>query len=168
MADTKLLRRAFGTFATGVTIVTVGGDTPHGMTANSFTTVSLDPPLVLICVGLEAVMHSVLTDEGRFGVSVLASHQAKLATYFADRTRPLGREQFDSVDHLPGAHTGAPLIVDALSHFECEVRGTFDGGDHTIFLAEIVSMDRCADDQALLFLNGRFRQIEPERSEVVT
>jgi flavin reductase (DIM6/NTAB) family NADH-FMN oxidoreductase RutF len=168
MADTKLLRRAFGTFATGVTIVTVGGDTPHGMTANSFTTVSLDPPLVLICVGREAVMHSILTDESQFGVSVLASHQAGLATFFADRSRPLGAEQFDGVDFQPGAFTGAPLIADALSHFECKVRGTFDGGDHTIFLAEIVSLDRCADDRALLFLNGRFRQIEPERSEVTT
>jgi flavin reductase (DIM6/NTAB) family NADH-FMN oxidoreductase RutF len=168
LTDTKLLRRAFGTFATGVTVVTVGGDTPHAMTANSFTTVSLDPPLVLICVERQAVMHSVLTETGRFAVSILASHQEQVARYFADRRRPLGKEQFDAVDWQPGQFTGAPLITNALAHFECELRRTYDGGDHTIFLGELVSLHRCADDQALLFLHGKFRQLEPARSEVTT
>ncbi len=166
--DTKVLRRAFGTFATGVTVVTVGGDTPHGMTANSFTTVSLDPPLVLICVGREAVMHAVLCEQGSFGVSVLAADQGPLASYFADRNRPLGQEQFAGVACQSGQLTGAPLLVGALAHFECVVRRTYEGGDHTIFLAEPVSLHRCADDQALLFLNGRFRQVESERSEATT
>ncbi|RKR86907.1 flavin reductase (DIM6/NTAB) family NADH-FMN oxidoreductase RutF [Micromonospora pisi] len=168
LADTKALRRAYGTFATGVTVVTVGGDTPHGMTANSFTTVSLDPPLVLVCVDRAAVMHSVLTDAGRFAVSVLGSRQAPIARYFADRHRPLGAEQFDAIDWLPGPVTGAPLLTDALAHFECEVRCAYDGGDHSIFLAHLVSMQRASEDEALLFLRGRFRQLEPERSEVTT
>jgi len=166
MADGKALRRAFGTYATGVTVVTVGGDTPHGMTANSFTTVSLDPPLILICVLRDAVMHSVLTANNRFAVSVLASDQEAVARYFADRNRPEGKEQFDAVDWVPGRFTGAPLIEGSLAHFECEVRARYDGGDHTIFLSELLSIERAEDVDALLFLHGRFHQIQQERSDV--
>lgn len=166
MADTTFLRRAFGSFATGVTVVTVGGDTPHGMTANSFTSVSLDPPLVLICVGRDAMMHSLLLATRSFGVSVLAADQEQLARYFTNRDRPLGRRQFDDVDARPGPQTGAPLLGDALTHFECEVRRTYDGGDHTIFLAELVGLQRGRDDAALLFLEGRFRQVEPSTKGV--
>ena len=166
--DSKTLRRAFGTYATGVTIVTVGGQTPHGMTANSFTTVSLDPPLILICVDRTAVMHSVLTDARQFAVSILGAQHEKEARYFADRNRPLGAEQFQQFDWVPGPKTGAPLLADALAHFECRVRRTFNGGDHSIFLARLVSLHRGQDDEALLFLRGKFRQLEPEPSEVVS
>ncbi|MDI1461480.1 flavin reductase family protein [Catellatospora sp. KI3] len=166
VADPKALRRAFGAYATGVTVVTVGGDTPHGMTANSFTTVSLDPPLVLICVGHEAIMHGVLAATNRFAVSVLGSGQEAVARYFADRNRPMGKEQFDAVDWTPGRFSGAPLIIGALAHFECEVRARYDGGDHTIFLSELLSVERAEDDDALLFLHGRFHQIHHERSDV--
>ncbi|NUO58023.1 MAG: flavin reductase family protein [Hamadaea sp.] len=168
LADTKSLRRAFGTFATGVTVVTVGGDIPHGMTANSFTSVSLDPPLVLVCVDRGAVMHSVLCDAGQFAVSVLAERQAGLARYFADNHRPLGAEQFDAVDWVPGPVTGAPLITDALCHFECEVQRAYAGGDHTIFLGRLVWLSRTDEEEALLFLRGRFRQLEPARNEVTS
>ncbi|GHJ44251.1 oxidoreductase [Catellatospora sp. TT07R-123] len=164
--DTKALRKVFGTYATGVTVVTVGGDTPHGMTANSFTTVSLDPPLILICVGREATMHGLLAATNRFAVSVLAAEQEAAARYFADRNRPVGKEQFDAVDWTPGRYTGAPLIGGALAHFECEVRACYDGGDHTIFLSELLSVERSEDIDALLFLHGRFHQIHHERSDV--
>jgi flavin reductase (DIM6/NTAB) family NADH-FMN oxidoreductase RutF len=165
-ADTTLLRRAFGAFATGVTVVTIGGDTPHGMTANSFTSVSLDPPLVLVCVGRGAVMHKLLSETGSFGVSVLASHQESVARHFADRWRPLGSAQFDAVDWLPGRLTGAPLIDGAIARFECELWRSYDGGDHTIFIGEVVSLDRSVEQEALLFFHGRFREISPERREM--
>ena len=158
VADPKTLRRAFGAFGTGVTVVTVGGAHPHGMTANSFTTVSLDPPLVLVCVERTAIMHSCLVEEGRFGISVLGTQQESVARHFADRRRPLGRAQFDVVDWRPGALTDAPLILGALAHFECEVWRAYDGGDHTIFLGLLLSLDRRAADDALLFFQGRFRQ----------
>lgn len=167
MADAKLLRRTFGAFATGVTVVTVGGDTPHGMTANSFASVSLDPPLVLVCVGRSAVMHRILAANGSFGVSVLASHQEGVARHFADRWRPLGLAQFDAVDWLPGRLTGAPLISGALARFECELWQTYDGGDHTIFIGNLLSLDRSIDQDGLLFFRGGFRQVAPERSEMV-
>lgn len=166
VADQKLLRRAFGAFATGVTVITVGGDDPHGMTANSFTVVSLDPPLVLVCVECGAIMHRHLATAEAFGISVLAADQEGVARHFADRHRPLGKEQFDSVDCQPGRLTGVPLIAGAAASFECELWRSYEGGDHTIFLGSLLSMDRRAQADALLFLHGRFRHINSERGEV--
>ncbi|MGW4461208.1 flavin reductase family protein [Micromonospora sp. NBC_01796] len=161
-AEIQLLRRSFSAYATGVTVVTVGGDAPHGMTANSFTTVSLDPPLVLVCVGRQAIMHGLLAETGTFGVSVLSAHQEAVARYFADKRRPLGAEQFEAVDCVPGQITGAPLVRGALAHFECKLRAAYDGGDHTIFVGELLSLDRHLDDKALLFYLGRFAQFDFE------
>jgi flavin reductase (DIM6/NTAB) family NADH-FMN oxidoreductase RutF len=167
VTDRKLLRRTFGTFATGVAVVTVGGATPHAMTANSFTSVSLDPPLGLICVGQQAVMHGRLADE-HFGVSVLGAHQEALARWFANLSRPLGTAQFEGIDCDPGPVTGVPLIGGALAWFECRLWRTYDGGDHSIFIGEVLSMDHPEpeQDEALLFYQGRFRRLEPECSGV--
>ncbi|MER7007255.1 flavin reductase family protein [Dactylosporangium sp. NPDC000555] len=156
--DTQQLRRAFGVFATGVTVVTVGGATPHGMTANSFAAVSLQPPLVLLCVQRDAIMHDALTQCPLFAVSVLAASQEPVARHFADRRRPLGSEQFQVVDWLPGAATGAPLIAGAAAHLECEVWQTYDGGDHSIFIGRLLSLRRCAED-VLVFLHGQFHTL---------
>lgn len=166
IADATLLRRTFGTFPTGVTVVTVGGADPHAMTANSFTSVSLDPPLALICVGHQAVMHHRLA-AGHFGVSVLASHQEAVARRFADFSRPLGAAQFEGVDCDRGPVTGVPLISGALARFECRLWRTYEGGDHSIFIGEVLAMDRPGADgaEALLFYQGRFRRLEPEWRE---
>nr|WP_245713027.1 flavin reductase family protein [Micromonospora nigra] len=168
MSDHRTLRRALATFATGVTVVTVGGQTPHGMTANSFTAVSLDPPLVLVCVDRDALMHRALREAGQFGVSVLAGHQEAVARHFADRRRPLGHDQFDVADWLAGGHTGAPLLVGAAAHFECELWRAYDGGDHTIFLGRLMGLQRHTADGALLFVHGGFRQLDRAPSEVAT
>ncbi|MDG4829917.1 flavin reductase family protein [Solwaraspora sp. WMMD1047] len=162
MSDHKLLRRAFGTFATGITVVTVGGANPHGMTANSFASVSLDPPLVLVCVDHHATMHDRLLDEGLFGISVLGADQQHVARHFADRWRPQGLAEFDPVDWRPGEITGAPLIGGAVAQFECALWRSYDGGDHTIVLGNLLSLDRCAEQDALLFFQGRFRQLNEE------
>ncbi|WP_433328109.1 flavin reductase family protein [Spirillospora sp. CA-294931] len=159
LTDTKALRKAFGAFATGVVVVTVGGDVPHAMTANSFTSVSLDPPLVLVCVGHDAIMHGSLSAAGAFGVSVLGAGQGAVARHFADRRRPLGAAQFDAVDWWPGRVTGAPLIGGAIAGFECELWRRYQGGDHSIFLGRLVSLDRRAGDDALLFFGGRLTSL---------
>jgi flavin reductase len=166
VADAQTLRRAFGAFATGVTIVTTGGETPHGMTANSFTSVSLDPPLVLVCVQRNAAMHQLLAASGHFGVSVLALHQEGVARHFADRLRPLGLAQFDGIDWQPGRVTGTPLVNGALARMECELWRSYDGGDHTIFVGSLLSLERPSEQEALLFFRGRFRHIYPERNEM--
>jgi flavin reductase len=156
-----------GAFATGVTVVTAEGeDAPHGMTANAFTSVSLDPPLVLICIDHSAVMHEVLTSTGHFGVSVLASEQEAVARHFANRWRVLGAAEFEAVDWYPGPLTGVPLISDSLAGFECEVWRSYDGGDHTIFLGRLLSVDRRLDGEVLAFFDGRFCHLDLDRSEV--
>ncbi|MFJ6573620.1 flavin reductase family protein [Streptomyces sp. NPDC091292] len=157
------LRGAFGAFATGITVVTVGGATPRGMTANSFTSVSLDPPLVLVCVHHDAVMHQSLSSARHFGVSVLSASQEAVARHFADHSRPLGRQQFENVGWTRGARTGAPLIDGALAHFECERWRDYEGGDHTIFLGAVRAFERQeAQQDALVFSEGRFRRLAPQ------
>ena len=158
VSDAATLRRGFAAFATGVTVVTVGGEQMHGMTANSFTSVSLDPPLVLVCVDREAQMHDRLKAADGFGVSVLSAPQEWVARHFASRSRPPGPAQFDTVDWMPGLKTGAPLIAGALATFECEVWRTCDGGDHTIFIGEVLCMARDTGHRALIFLDGRFQE----------
>lgn len=165
-AARQSLRHTLGTFATGVTVVTVGGVKPHGMTANSFTSVSLDPPLILVCVQRDALMHGLLRSNELFGVSVLASEQESVARHFADRRRPLGIDQFDAVNWLPGGISGAPLLVDAAAQLECETWRAYDGGDHTIFLARPLWMDRRPDADVLLFLDGQFHQFDRDRSHL--
>lgn len=154
--DSRALRKTFARLPTGVTVVTVGSPTPHGMTANSFTTVSLAPPLVLVCVDRQAVMHGLLQENGEFAVSVLAAEQENVARYFSDRRRPMGHEQFQTIATLPGSSTEAPLIAGAVAHFECRVRHRYDGGDHTIVVGLLLSLDRGAELDALVFHSGRF------------
>ncbi|WP_253873886.1 flavin reductase family protein [Actinomadura rupiterrae] len=164
--DSGLLRRAFGTFATGVTVVTCGGPNPHGMTANSFSSVSLDPPLVLVCVGRDATMNRMLRRSEYFGVSVLSAGQEPVARHFAGRRRALGAAQFDPVDWMPGELTRVPLIDGALAWFECRRWRDYDGGDHTIYTGRLLSMRRQEAGDALLFYDGRFRRVSPEPTEV--
>jgi flavin reductase len=154
--DKASLRRVLGAFATGVTVVTAGGEIPHGMTANSFTAVSLDPPLILVCVGRDALMHNVLDQQTAFAVSILAADQTQVARYFADKRRPVGRDQFAAVSWSPGAHSGAPLIDGSLAHLECELEHRHEAGDHTIYVGRLLSLWRRPGDDALLFLNGQF------------
>ena len=163
--DTTLLRRAFGTFATGVTVVTVGGEDPHGMTANSFSSVSLDPPLLLVSVGRVAAMHDRLAEEPTFGISILAAGQERLGRYFANPLRPAGTAQFDSVDWTPGPRTGVPLLVGALATFECEQWQMYDGGDHTIVVGRLldVAVDTAdPGEEPLMFHRGRFLSSVPQ------
>jgi flavin reductase (DIM6/NTAB) family NADH-FMN oxidoreductase RutF len=127
--------------------------------------VSLDPPLVLICVGHGAIMHARL-GIGFFGVSVLASDQEAVARHFADLARPVGAAQFDGIDCLPGQLTGVPLIAGALARFECELWDSYEAGDHTIFIGRLLSVDRPDEGQdgALLFYRGKFGRHQPESS----
>ncbi|NRQ39758.1 flavin reductase [Nonomuraea sp. NN258] len=146
--------------------MTVGGGAPHGMTASSFTSVSLRPPLVLVCVDRHAIMHARL-GVGHFGVSVLAAGQEALARHFADLSRPMGAAQFVGVDHRPGALTGVPLIDGAVAGFECELWRSYDGGDHTIFVGRLLSAERPAGParEPLIFYDGRFAGLCAEPGE---
>ena len=136
------LREVMARFATGITVLTVCGPHGHGMTANAFSSLSLDPPLVLCCVARAARMHTAITSAGTFAVSMLGADQRDLAKYFADWWRPGGLAQFDCVEWTEGACTGAPLLDGALAWLECKVTNTFDGGDHSIFVGEVLAASR--------------------------
>ncbi|MFI9008102.1 flavin reductase family protein [Actinosynnema sp. NPDC053489] len=158
MEETSL-RDAMSLFATGVTVLTVGGEHVHGMTANAFSSVSLDPPLVLACIAHSAVMHEAIATTKRFGVSIMGADQQATAKYFADKRRPLGAEQFDAVDWVEGRHSGAPLLNGSLAWIECELVQSYAGGDHTIFVGRVLSASRGADAPALLFYSSAFHRI---------
>jgi flavin reductase (DIM6/NTAB) family NADH-FMN oxidoreductase RutF len=160
LSEQPALRQVMAQFATGVTVLTVGGEGAHGMTANAFTSVSLDPPLVLCCVAKAARMHASIVAEGSFAVNILASDQQSLSKYFADWRRPDGMAQFDAVGCTPGAKTGAPLLAGALAWVECEIAQAIDGGDHSIFLGRVVATDRGPGEHALVFYGGGYHQVD--------
>jgi flavin reductase (DIM6/NTAB) family NADH-FMN oxidoreductase RutF len=157
-------RATVGLFATGVTVMTANAvGLEHGMTLNSFTSVSLDPLLVLVCVERDAVMHKVLEGAGAFAISVLGGDQEPLARYFADSSRPAGAAQFDSLRYRVGRATNAPLLDDALAWLECEIERAYDGGDHSIFLARVVMVERGRVREPLLFFGGTYRRLNDGR-----
>ncbi|MFJ8313919.1 MULTISPECIES: flavin reductase family protein [unclassified Streptomyces] len=155
------MREVMSRFATGVIVLSVGGDHIHGMTANAFSSVSLDPPLLLCCVAHSAVMHRALLAERNFAVSIMGADQEDQARYFADKERPLGPAQFDAVDWRPGPHTGAPLLKGALGWLECELSESYDAGDHSVFVGRVLSSTPGPGRDGLLFFDGQFRRTAP-------
>jgi flavin reductase (DIM6/NTAB) family NADH-FMN oxidoreductase RutF len=152
-----VLRDVMSTFATGITVLTAGGEHCHGMTANAFSSVSLDPPMVLCCVARNAQMHEALLRGRYFGVSVLSADQEELARYFARRDRPEGIAQFDDIDWFPATTSGAPLLSGSLAWLECEVAEVYHGGDHSIFLGSVLEATG-RSGEALLFFDGGIHQ----------
>ncbi len=150
------LREVLRGFATGVTVVAAGREIPQGMTANAFTSVSLSPPLVLVCVNRAAAVHQTVLDCRAFAVSVLSGRQEYVARYFADHSRPRGRQEFDIVGWSRGPSTGAPLIHGAIAWMECELAAAYDGGDHSIFVGSVLDGERGTARDALLFFGGAF------------
>lgn len=159
-ATPELFRRVLGTFATGVTVITAerAPGEVHGMTANSFTSVSLDPPLILVCVDRNARLLSYLQTQRRFGVSILKDSQQRLSQFFAE-------PQQDPADYPRLAirfrytDTGIPLLEDALAHLACNVVAQYMAGDHTIFIGEVESLE-LYEGQPLLYCQreyGRFQ-----------
>ncbi|MFD3659483.1 flavin reductase family protein [Streptomyces sp. NPDC058659] len=155
------LRGVLGSFATGITVLTAGREMPRGMTANSFTSVCLDPPLVLVCVLRTAALHDLVLDEKAFAISVLAADQEHLARRFADRGRPRGEREFEAVDTEPGRRTGAPILSGALAWLECGLEAVYDGGDHSILLGSVLDAGGAPGADALLFYRGGFHRLAP-------
>ncbi|MHB1740543.1 MAG: flavin reductase family protein [Actinomycetes bacterium] len=154
------LRTAMGRFTTGVTVVTaVVEDLDYAMTATAFTSVSLDPVLVLVSVEKEARLHDAVMASGRWAVSVLDEHARPAATWFALSGRPLYR-QMDRVAHRRGAHTGAALLSDALAWLECRSWAVYDGGDHSLVVGEVLGLELPHPEQApLVHFRGRYRRL---------
>lgn len=160
VVDPDVFRRALGTFVTGVTVTTtVGpGGEPVGMTANAFTSVSLDPPLVLLCVARSASSFPALQQAGRYAVHILEARQRGISDAFA-RSAGDGVDKFAGVSWRPGPH-GLPLLDDYLTRLECTVVDSIDAGDHVLFVGRVDEVDvRDSDGCApLAFFRGRYTQ----------
>jgi flavin reductase (DIM6/NTAB) family NADH-FMN oxidoreductase RutF len=153
MTDHRPLRDAFGCFATGVTIVTSFDAHRHpvGFTANSFTSVSLDPPLLLVCPGRNAASLSAIRHTGLFGVSVLSSAQRDVAERFATR----GVDRFSHGEWVE-SESGVLLLEGACANFACSLANDIEAGDHQVLIGRIDSFRSAGDRNPLLYLRGRY------------
>lgn len=158
---TEIFRRVLGNFATGVTVITVerSSGAVHGMTASSFTSVSLDPLLVLVCVDHEALSLSYLKTQLRFGVSILKADQRELSDHFARGVQGPEADARLGIRYQ-WSTTGIPLLENSLARLGCHVVAEHPGGDHTIFVAEVESMEY-SEGEPLIHHRGRYRQLQP-------
>jgi len=156
-------RNACGYFATGVTVITAerSPGVVHGMTANSFTSVSLDPLLVLVCVAEIAQMRGLINQRRRFGVSVLKAGQQAISEFFAQTEQPADAERALGVT-FRWTPSGVPVIENTLVQMVCNVVNTYVAGDHTIFLGEVASLE-VFSGQPLLFVRGQYHDFTPTR-----
>jgi len=156
MIDSDTFRSVLGRFASGVTIVTARDDAgvDHGMTVSAFCSLSLDPPLVLLCVDHAASMYDLLLTHPRFGISILSSNQEAYSRRFADPDS----DRFDGIAYSRG-DSGVVLLDDALAHLECRALEHHEGGDHTIFIAAVERAEP-RQSRPLLYYRGGYAQLE--------
>jgi flavin reductase (DIM6/NTAB) family NADH-FMN oxidoreductase RutF len=154
--DARTLRDALGCFATGVTVVTCidGEGRPFGLTANSFTSVSLDPPLLLVCVHRDAASAAALTGASHFAVNVLQTGQQPASIRFSTRAE----DRFGQGDWSEGEY-GAPVLKESLSVFECERDALHEGGDHHILVGRVLKASFDPSLDPLLYFRGKYRRL---------
>jgi flavin reductase (DIM6/NTAB) family NADH-FMN oxidoreductase RutF len=154
--DPRTLRDALGCFATGVTVVTCldAKGKPAGLTVNSFTSVSLDPPLLLVCIAKAAASAGALTAATHFAINVLQTGQQPASIRFSTRDQ----DRFGATPWSCG-EAGAPILKDSLGVFECERFAVYDGGDHHILVGQVVKASFDAGVDPLLFFRGRYRRL---------
>jgi flavin reductase (DIM6/NTAB) family NADH-FMN oxidoreductase RutF len=152
----KDFRATVGAFATGVTVVTTRGEEhSYGMTANAFSSVSLDPPLVLVCVIARSEGSEHIQSNGCFAVNILHSEQEPLSRYFASRERPRGRDAFREIPHRTGA-TRSPILEGAIAYMDCRLHADHEAGDHRIFIGEVLELGFNPDGTPLVFHGGQY------------
>jgi flavin reductase (DIM6/NTAB) family NADH-FMN oxidoreductase RutF len=155
-------RSAMGRFATGVTVITVDDHGKvEGMTANAFTSVSLDPILVLVCVSHQARTHAHLHARKRFGINVLSEHQRKISEHYALAERDPALAEHEAGAKFDRTQHGTPVLTGALAYLECRLQTTYEAGDHTIFIAEVEDVV-VHEGRPLLYFQGAYRAIGPE------
>jgi flavin reductase len=159
--DPAVFRRAVGRFPTGITVVTTrDGNIDHAMTANAFTSVSLEPLLVLVCVEIEARFHDAVLAAGVWGVSILDGGGRAAAAWLATRGRPL-HDQLARTPHHRGAVTGVALLDAAGATLECRTTAVHPGGDHSIVVGEVVGVGIDENNtSALVYHRGAYRHLD--------
>lgn len=146
-------------FATGVTIITVDLDGEvHGMTANAFASVSLDPMLVLVCVDHTTRTHAHLHAKKRFGINVLAENQRAISEYYARPERSHDHAEAEAGARFDRTAHGTPVLRESLAYLECRLRSAEQAGDHTIFIAEVEDVV-VGDGDPLMFFRGKYRKV---------
>ncbi|MFK4070894.1 flavin reductase family protein [Streptomyces sp. NPDC029674] len=157
--DGKTLRSVCGLFVTGVTVITSGGgERAAGTTVNSFTSVSLDPPLVLFCLHQASRLRALVEESGAYTVNFLAGRQEPLAWAFAGRHTAT----LQDVEHRYSA-VGVPVLSQAMAFLSCRLVNAFEGGDHTIFVGEVAELGvPRADTEPLIFFRGSMGSLEDE------
>jgi len=160
--ERRRLRALMAHFATGVAVVAARhGPLLAGMTANAIASISIDPPILMASIARKAETHVAIVGSHAFAVSVLADDQRALAECFAQRTTATKLQRFcDAAWHE--AETGSPILEGALAYFDCRLTARHDGGDHTIFLGEIVAASFRDDAAPLLWYGSRYRRLAPE------
>jgi len=147
-------RNALGRFASGVTVVTaIFADGPWGMTVSAFSSLSLEPPLVLICIDKRAGGHDNLAVGSFFAVNILSDCQEEVSRRFASRDV----DRFEGIRFRPGS-TGAPLLDGALANIECRAIDAHPGGDHTIIVGEVLATE-ISDGKPLAYFRGSYAQL---------
>lgn len=154
--DQLEFRRVMGHFATGVTVVTThdGAGKLAGLTANAVASVSLDPPMVLVCVDKKSDSYASFGASQVFAVNILSNAQETLSRRFAKS----GGDKFTGIGYRLGT-TGAPLLEDTIAHLECRVRHAFDAGDHTIYVGEAIGVAVSSEEDPLLYFRGGYRNL---------
>ncbi|MEV0387651.1 flavin reductase family protein [Nonomuraea sp. NPDC050643] len=156
--DPGSYRKVVGRFATGVAIVTTRmGDVDHAMTVNSFTSVSLDPLLVLFCAEKVARFHDAVMEAGVWGVSILPASMEGASRFFAHRGRPLNG-QLARWPHHRG-ESGVALFDGAIATVECATTAVHDGGDHSIVVGEVTALDTPSDGPPLIYHEGQYKTL---------
>lgn len=159
--DSRKFRDVMGKFATGVTVVTVQeAGNPHGMTVNSFTSVSLDPLLVLISLDKESTTTGILRRTGRFTVNILAADQEHIARRFAESGNE--GDRFRTIEYTI-SEDETPVLKEILGYITCTVKEIVDGGDHSVFIGEVIDIgDSGTSKGPLLFFGGNYKSLAGE------
>lgn len=158
--NAHLFRQVMRRYPTGVTVLTVrDGDHIHGMTANSFTSVSLDPTLVLVCINNKNATHQLVTRAGAFALNILSEQQAHLAQRFAHQVEQPANPFADIAYHA--GITGAPIFEDSVAFLDCHVVAAHPAGDHTIFIGEVQSagFGNARNANPLVWLDGKYTSL---------
>ena len=155
-------RNTVGAFATGVTVITTHGEAgPYGMTANAFSSVSLDPPLVLVCVISGTTGAETIERNGVFAVNVLGTHQEPISRFFSSRERPSGHDAFRDIPHF-SAVTGAPILERSAAYLDCWLAARHEAGDHVIFIGEVVALGVDPGLRPLVFHGGAYAALHED------
>jgi flavin reductase (DIM6/NTAB) family NADH-FMN oxidoreductase RutF len=159
--DDKRFKHTLARWTSGVTVVTTHYDNAwQGITVSSFSSVSLEPPLILICIGKQLYTNEAITTSGAFAVNILKVEQVELGKRFAGMIPEL-EDRFEGLV-CETANTGAPILPGVSAWLDCRVRHAYDGGDHTIFVGEVMATGVGDEEQPLLYYNRQWGTFIPD------